>query len=62
MATIHLDNLIVPVHASTPEFRAAHNAYGKAYSGPEQRRRMPHMRSHSDAAHDDEFLDAAFAA
>ena len=35
--------LIVPARYSTPpEFRAAHNKFGRAYSGPEQRQRLPH--------------------
>jgi len=35
--------LIVPARYSTlPEFRAAHNKLGRAYSGPEQRQRLPH--------------------
>jgi len=37
------NSLIFPARYFTaPEFRAANNTFGGAYSGPEQRQRKPH--------------------
>ena len=42
MKSIPPKTLIRPVPCVTaPEFRAAHKAFSTAYSGPEQRNRMP---------------------
>ena len=50
MTTKHPRCLGLPLHcAIAPEFRAAQHTFGNAYSGPEQRQRMPH-RVHLGAA------------
>ncbi|MDH3714318.1 MAG: hypothetical protein OET44_10775 [Gammaproteobacteria bacterium] len=65
MTTKTQTRLIVPArYATAPEFRAAHNTFGRAYSGPEQRQRTPPRLSDDSWPHttraDGELPDAVF--
>ena len=53
MNNIPPQNLIRPVLCVTaPEFRAAHKAFSTAYTGPEQRNRMPRHLTNNVASAD----------